>query len=129
MKAKNQKNSVTKLISLIGIASTSVFLALPALALANSNSSSFDGSLNKRDRRVESTSTGRTGQLLAQGTSGSGGTGTGGTGTGGTSAGQTGTGTGGTGGTGTGGTGAGQGGTGRTGTGGTGTGGTGSTLR
>jgi len=128
MKAKTQKNSVTKLVSLIGVASASVFLALPALALANSNSSSFDSSLNKRDRRVEST--GRSGQLLAQGTSGTGGTGTGGTGagqtgTGGTGAGQTGTGGTGAGQAGTGGTGAGQTGTGGTGAGQAGTGGTG----
>ena len=132
MKAKNQKNSLTKLVSFIGVASASVFLALPALALANSNSSSFDSSLNKRARHVEST--GRSGQLLAQGTSGTGGTGAGQTGTSGTGTGQTGTtGTGagqtgggtGTGRTGTTGTGAGQTGTTGTGAGQTGTTGTG----
>ncbi len=111
MSAQNQKNSIKKLVSLMGLASASVFLAFPALALNNSNSSSFDGSLNNRTRRVEST--GRSRQLLAQNSSGTGGMGTGQTGTGGTGTGQTGTG-----GTGTGGMGTGQNGTGGTGTGG-----------
>ncbi len=120
MSAQNQKNSIKKLVSLIGLASASVFLAFPALALNNSNSTSFDGSLNNRTRRVEST--GRSRQLLAQNSSGTGGMGTGQTGTGGTGTGGTGTGGMGTGQNGTGGTGTGQTGTGGTGTGGMGTG-------
>ncbi len=117
----------------MGIASTSVFLSVPALALLNSNCSSFDDSLNNRTLHAESTE--GSSQLLAQNTSGTGGTGTGangtgqtgtgGTGTSPTSTGQTGTGQTGTGATGTGQTGTGQTGTGQTGTGQTGTGGMG----
>ncbi|GAB4191327.1 MAG: hypothetical protein Fur006_34400 [Coleofasciculaceae cyanobacterium] len=77
-------------MTLVGVASVSVFLSIPALALVNSNSSSVDGSLNNRTLSAEST--GRSRQLLAQGASGTGGTGTGQTGTGGTGTGQTGTG-------------------------------------
>lgn len=90
MKAKNQNNSLLKLVSLIGVASASVFLTLPALALINSSSSSFDSSLNKHNRRAEST--GRSEQLLAQGTSGTSGTGATQNGTGGTGTNQNGTG-------------------------------------
>lgn len=104
----------------MGIASTSVFLSVPALALLNSNSSSFDDSLSNRTLHAESTEGSR--QLLAQDTSGTGGMGTGATGTGATGTGQTGTGSTGTGANGTGQTGTGQTGTGQMGTGGTGTG-------
>jgi hypothetical protein len=84
---QNQKNSIKKLVSLIGVTSASVFFCFPALALIDSNSSSFDSSLNQHTRGVEST--GRNRQLLAQGTSGTGQTGTGQTGQTGT--GRTGT--------------------------------------
>ncbi len=77
MNPKNQKNAIKKLVSLLGVASASVFLSFPALALINFNSSSFDGTLNNRTRRVESTERSR--QLIAQSTSGTGQTGTGGT--------------------------------------------------
>ena len=129
MSAKNPKNSIKKLVSLMGVAGASVFLSFPALALNNSNSSSFDGSLNNLTRRADST--GRSGQFLAQGTSGTGGTGAGTTGVGGTGTGTNGTnGTGGIGtginGTnGTGGMGTGTNGTGGMGTGTNGTNGTG----
>ena len=123
MSAQNQKNSIKTVMTLMGVASASVFLSIPALALINSNSSSVDGSLYNRTLRAEST--GRSGQLLAQGTPGTGQTGTGGTGTGQTGTGGTGTGQAGTGGTGTGQTGTGGTGTGQTGTSGTGTGQTG----
>jgi hypothetical protein len=119
MSTQNQKNSIKTVMTLMGVASASVFLTIPALAFVNSNSSSFDGSLNNRTLSAEST--GRSRQLLAQGASGTGGTGTGQTGTGQTDTGQTGTGQTGTGGTGTSQTGTGQTGTGQTGTGGTGT--------
>ena len=123
MSAHNHKNSIKKLVALIGVASASVFLSVPALALINSKSSSFDGSLKNRTLNAESSEGSR--QLLAQGTSGTGGTGTGGTGAGGAGTGQTGTGDTGAGGTGTGGAGTGQTGAGGTGTGGAGTGQTG----
>ena len=79
MSRQNQKNSIKKLAALIGVASASVFLSVPALALSNSNSSSFDGSLKNRTLNAESSEGSR--QLLAQGSSGTSGTGTGGTGT------------------------------------------------
>ncbi len=90
MSTKNQKNSIEKLVRLIGVASVSALFSFPALAITNSNSNSFDRSVNNRTRSIDSTGISR--QLLAQGTSGSGGAG--GTGTGG---GQTGGGAGGTG--------------------------------
>src|SRR5919202_1774008 len=123
MSAHNHKNSIKKLVALIGVASASVFLSVPALALINSKSSSFDGSLKNRTLNAESSEGSR--QLLAQGTSGTGGTGTGGTGAGGAGTGQTGTGDTGAGGMGTGGAGTGQTGAGGMGTGGAGTGQTG----
>ncbi|HBL62413.1 MAG TPA: hypothetical protein DDZ80_29680, partial [Cyanobacteria bacterium UBA8803] len=97
MRTPNPNNSTEKLVTLIGLASASVFISFPALALINSNHSSFDGSVNNRTHPIESSRTSR--QLLAQSTSGTGGTGTGqsGTGTSGTGTGQTGTGTSGTG--------------------------------
>ena len=119
MSAHTWKISIKKLVSLISIASTSVYLSFPALALNNSNPNRFNASGNN-NRTSSADSTARSRQLLAQGTSGTGGTGAGGTGTGQTGNGGTGTGTGrtGSGGTGTG-TGTGQtgNGTGRTGTG------------
>ncbi len=122
MSAQNQKISIEKLVRLIGVASVSVLFSFPALAITTSNSNSFDGSLNNHTRRVDSS--GKSTQLLAQDTPGTGGTGstgagqngTGGMGPGGTGAGQNGTG-------GTSGTGAGQNGTGGTGMGGSQTGG------
>jgi hypothetical protein len=128
MSAQNQKNSIKTVMTLMGVASASIFLSIPALALVISNTSSFEGSVNNRTLSAESTARSR--QLLAQGASGTGGTGTGQTdtgqtGTGGTGTGQTDTGQTGTGQTGTGGTGTGQTGTGQTGTGQTGTGQTG----
>ena len=89
MSAQNQKNSIKTAMTLVGVASASVFLTIPALAFVNSNSSSFDGSLNNRTLSAEST--GRSRQLLAQGASGTGGTGTGQTGTGQIGTGEVGT--------------------------------------
>ena len=89
MSAQNQKNSIKTVMTLMGVASASVFLTIPALAFVNSNSSSFDGSLNNRTLSAEST--GRSRQLLAQGASGTGGTGTGQTGTGQIGTGEVGT--------------------------------------
>jgi len=116
MSTHNYKNSIKKLVSLMGVASASVLLSFPALSLNNSNPSSSNESPNNRTSRVDSI--GRSRQLLAQNNSGTGQTGTGQNGTGGTGTGGMGTGQNGTGGMGTGGTG-----TGGTGTGGTGTGG------
>src|SRR5919202_648809 len=121
MSVQNQNNLNKKLVTLMSVASSSIFFAIPALALINSNSSNIDGSLNNRSFGSESTHSSR--QLLAQGTSGTGGTGTSGTGTSQTGTGGTGTGGFGNGQTGTGGTGAGGFGNGQTGTGGTGAGG------
>lgn len=45
MSGQNHKISIKQLVALIGVASASVFLSVPALALINSKSSSFDGSL------------------------------------------------------------------------------------
>jgi hypothetical protein len=127
MSAPTRRISIKQLVSLITIASTSVFLGFPASALNNSNPGSLKESFNNRSAN----STARSRQLLVQGTSGTGGMGGTGTGTG---TGQNGTGAGGmgTGGTGTGtgqnGTGTGTGtGTGQNGmgAGGMGTGGTG----
>ncbi|HEY9902662.1 MAG TPA: hypothetical protein V6D43_09560 [Candidatus Sericytochromatia bacterium] len=134
MSAPTRRISIKQLVSLITIASTSVFLGFPASALNNSNPGSLKESFNNRSAN----STARSRQLLVQGTSGTGGmggtgtgTGTGQNGTGGRT--DTGTGTGqngmGAGGMGTGGTGTGTGtGTGQNGTGagsmGTGAGGT-----
>ena len=119
MSAPTRRISIKQLVSLITIASTSVFLGFPASALNNSNPGSLKESFNNRSAN----STARSRQLLVQGTSGTGGMGGTGTGTG---TGQNGTGAGGmgTGGTGTGtGTGTGQNGTGA-GSMGTGAGGT-----
>jgi len=74
MNAQNRKNPIKKLVTLLGVASASVFISFPALALINFNSSSFDGTLNNRTRRVESTERSR--QLIAQSTSGTDQTGT-----------------------------------------------------
>ncbi|MEW6491072.1 MAG: hypothetical protein AB1589_00775 [Cyanobacteriota bacterium] len=74
MSLKHQKNSIKKLGALMGIASASVFLSFPALALINSHSSSFDSSPNPRTPESSR-------QLLAQGTSGNGQTGINQTGT------------------------------------------------
>ncbi|HEY9834841.1 MAG TPA: tetratricopeptide repeat protein [Stenomitos sp.] len=123
MSGQDYKILSKNLVALIGVASTTVFFSVPALALSNSNSSRFDGSLKNFTFNTESTEGSR--ELLTQGTSGTGQTGTGGTGTGQTGTGGTGTGQTDTGGTGTGGTGTVQPGTGGTGTGGTGTGQTG----
>lgn len=69
MNLHHQKTSLKNLVTLIGIASASVCLSLPALASLNPQSSRFDGSLNNR-------TLGSNRQLLAQGTSGTGQTGT-----------------------------------------------------
>jgi hypothetical protein len=97
MSAPTRRISIKQLVSLITIASTSVFLGFPASALNNSNPGSLKESFNNRSAN----STARSRQLLVQGTSGTGGMGGTGTGTG---TGQNGTGAGGmgTGGTGTG---------------------------
>ncbi len=98
MSAHKRKNSIKKLASLVGVASASAFLSLPALAVVNLNPSSFNQSLNNRARDAQSNSGTR--QFLAQSPSGTGGgaTGTGAgttdTGTGTTGGGATGTGTG-----------------------------------
>ena len=55
MNAQNRKYPIKKLVTLLGVASAGVFISFPALALINFNSSSFDGTLNNRTRRVEST--------------------------------------------------------------------------
>jgi hypothetical protein len=68
MSVQNQKKLNKKLVTLMSVASTSIFFGFPALALNNSNSSNIDGSLNNRSSRTESTHSSR--QLLAQGTSG-----------------------------------------------------------
>ncbi len=77
MNAQNRKNPIEKLVTLLGVASAGVFISLPALALINFNSSSFDGTPNNRTHRAESTQRSR--QLIAQSTSGTEQTGTGGT--------------------------------------------------
>ncbi len=74
MNLHHQKNSLKKLVNLIGMASASVFLSLPAFASLNPNSSTYNDSLNTRPL-------GSSRQLLAQGTSGTGQTGTSGAGT------------------------------------------------
>ena len=90
MSTHNYKNSIKKLVSLMGVASASVLLSFPALSLNNSNPSSSNESPNNRTSRVDSI--GRSRQLLAQNNSGTGQTGTGQNGTGGTGTGGTGTG-------------------------------------
>ena len=89
MSAPTRRISIKQLVSLITIASTSVFLGFPASALNNSNPGSLKESFNNRSAN----STARSRQLLVQGTSGTGGMGGTGTGTG---TGQNGTGAGGT---------------------------------
>ena len=80
MSTHNYKNSIKKLVSLMGVASASVLLSFPALSLNNSNPSSSNESPNNRTSRVDSI--GRSRQLLAQNNSGTGQTGTGQNGTG-----------------------------------------------
>jgi hypothetical protein len=72
MSKQNHEKSIKKLVALIGVSSASVFLSVPALALINFTSSSFDGSLKNRTLNAESSEGSR--QLLAQATSGTSGT-------------------------------------------------------
>jgi len=108
MISQTRKLSIKQIVSLITLASTSIFLGFPALALNNSNFSNSKEFLSNRNRRVDSTA--KTRQLVAQNTPITGQNTTGQTGTGQRDRGQTGT-------SNTGGTGTGQ----RTGTSNTGT--------
>ena len=64
MSVQNPKNSIEKLISLIGVAGVSVLLGFPALAFTNSNSRNFNESANNSTYRADFT--GRSRQLIAQ---------------------------------------------------------------
>ncbi len=65
MSGQYHKNPIKKLVSLVGVASASVFLSLPGFAQAAPNAGSMNQQLNNSERQIETE-----GQLIAQTMSG-----------------------------------------------------------
>ena len=61
MSGQYHKNPIKKLVSLVGVASASVFLSLPGVAQTAPNAGGMNQPLNKADRQTETD-----GQLIAQ---------------------------------------------------------------
>ena len=64
MSGQYHKNPIKKLVSLVGVASASVFLSLPGVAQTAPNAGGMNQPLNNADRQTDSTMT--DGQLIAQ---------------------------------------------------------------